>query len=151
VAREEHEKIGDDIPLTARRPDARVAEGEETVDGVRIEHKLLVGAETEDALVIGLPDAGAIIVQDLIDNRSHLFLGERRFDGWRAALDIVLPGHSLPGDKTLHDAMIEYLDFAEDALATSAGALEFKQRMLRRYPNFGCLKVLEHQLRFLFP
>lgn len=158
VAREEHEKIGDDIPLTARRADACVAEGEETVDGVRIEHIALRGAETDDALVIGLPDAGAIIVQDLVYNRSHLFLGERRFDGWRAALgdyralpyDTVLPGHGLPGDKTLYEAMIEYLDFAEEALAISASAPEFKQRMLQRYPGYGCLKVLEHQLRFLF-
>jgi glyoxylase-like metal-dependent hydrolase (beta-lactamase superfamily II) len=159
VAREEHEKIGDDIPFTARRPDARVIEGEETVDGVRVEHKLLVGAETEDALVIALPDAGAIIVQDLVYNRSHLFLGERRFDGWRAALrdyralpySTVLPGHGLPGGKALYDEMIEYLDSAQNALATSATASEFKQRMLQRYPDYGCLKVLEHQMRFLFP
>ena len=47
--------------------------------------------------------------------------------------------------------MIAYLDFAEDALATSLTASGFKRRMLRRYPDYGCLKVLGHQLRFLFP
>jgi hypothetical protein len=46
--------------------------------------------------------------------------------------------------------MIQYLDFTEGALATSAGAAEFQRRMVRRYPDYGCLKVLDHQLRFLF-
>jgi glyoxylase-like metal-dependent hydrolase (beta-lactamase superfamily II) len=86
VAREEHEKLGDDIPLVARRSDFCLGEGEEIVDGVHIEHRRLCGAETEDALVIALPEAKAVIVQDLVYSRSHLFLGERRFDGWRAAL-----------------------------------------------------------------
>lgn len=56
-----HEKVGDDIPDRARRPDRRVEEGEEIVEGVRIMHRRLRGAETEDALVITLPDAGAIM------------------------------------------------------------------------------------------
>ncbi|MEI9929498.1 MAG: MBL fold metallo-hydrolase [Rhizomicrobium sp.] len=159
VAREEHEKVGDDVPATARQPDKRIHEGLEFVDGVRIEHRRLREAETEDALVVALPDANAVIVQDLVYDRSHLFLGERDFDGWRAALheyralpyDVVLPGHGRPGGKPLYDAMIEYLDFAEDALRTSSSADEFRQRILDQYPNYGCRKVLDHQLRFLFP
>lgn len=159
VAREEHEKVGDDIPVAARRVDKHVAEGEEIVDGVRIDYRRLKSAETEDALVVVLPDVGAAIVQDLVYDRSHLFLGERDFDGWRAALreyralpyDVVLPGHGLPGDKTLYDAMIAYLDFAEDTLKSSATADEFQKRILDRFPNYGCHKVLSHQLRFLFP
>jgi glyoxylase-like metal-dependent hydrolase (beta-lactamase superfamily II) len=109
VAREEHEKVGDDIPSTARKVDRRISEGSETVAGVRLEYRRLRFAETEDALVIALPDAGAIIVQDLVYNQSHLFLGERHFDGWRAALreyralpyTAVLPGHGLPGGRPL--------------------------------------------------
>jgi len=81
VAREEHEKIGDDIPIKARRPDRRLDEGEETIDGVRIVHRRLASAETEDALIVALPDVGTIIVQDLVYNRAHLFLAERHFDG----------------------------------------------------------------------
>ena len=74
---------------------------------MRVEHRRLRAAEIEAALVIALPNAGAIIVQDLVYDRSHLFLGERAFDGWRAALrqyrelpyEIVLPGHGLPGGR----------------------------------------------------
>jgi hypothetical protein len=36
-------------------------------------------------LTIAFPDADAIIVPDLVYNRAHLFLGERRFDRWRPA------------------------------------------------------------------
>jgi hypothetical protein len=46
--------------------------------------------------------------------------------------------------------MIGYLDFAEDALKASAGARDFRQRMLDRFPGHGCHKVLDHELRFLF-
>lgn len=159
VAREEHEKVGDDIAAVARKPDKRIAEGQETVDGVRIEHRCVKGAETDDALAIALPDAGVIIVQDLVYNRAHPFLAERHFDSWRGTLrryralpfESVLPGHGQPGGKTLYDAMIVYLDVAEEALRMSRAAGDFKQRLLDRFPDYGCLKVLDHQLRFLFP
>ena len=158
VAREEHEKVGDDIPTKARQPDRCVDEGDEIIDGARIEHRRLRSAETDDALIVALPEAGAIIVQDLVYNRAHPFLGERHFDSWRTALkqyrdlpyDTVLPGHGAPGSKALYDEMIDYLDFAEDALNESATAAEFKRRILERYPDHGCGKVLDHQLRFLF-
>jgi glyoxylase-like metal-dependent hydrolase (beta-lactamase superfamily II) len=158
VAREEHEKVGDDIPTTARRVDRCISEGEEIVDGVRIAHRHLHSAETDDALVIALLDARVMIVQDLVYNRAHVFLGARHFEEWRTALrdhrelpfDVVLPGHGEPGGKALYDEMISYLDFAEDALARSKTAAAFKQRILDGFPQHRCGKILEHELRFLF-
>jgi glyoxylase-like metal-dependent hydrolase (beta-lactamase superfamily II) len=159
VAREEHEKMGDLIPNVARRADRLIRRGEEIIDGVRIQFRRVRSAETEDALVIALPDVRAIIVQDLVYNRSHLFLGEKDFDGWRAALreyqvlpyDHVLPGHGLPGGPELYDEMIAYLDFAEGAFKASRTADEFRERLTERFPDHACHKVLDHQLRFLFP
>jgi glyoxylase-like metal-dependent hydrolase (beta-lactamase superfamily II) len=158
VAGEEHEKVGDDIPKKARQPDRRIQEGEEIIDGVRIEHRRLRGAETEDALIVALPDAGVIIVQDLVYNKAHPFLAERRFDTWREALlkyrdlpyGVVLPGHGVPGGKALYEEMADYLDVAEGALKDSTTAAEFKRRMIARFPDHGCGKVLDHELRFLF-
>jgi hypothetical protein len=46
--------------------------------------------------------------------------------------------------------MIGYLDFGEDALASSTNAAEFRQKILDRFPDYGGVKVLDHQLRFLF-
>ena len=110
-------------------------------------------------MTIALPDAGAIIVQDLVYNQAHPFLGERRFDSWRAALrayqalpyEVVLPGHGVPGRKALYGEMLRYLDVAEEALTAARAPSEFRQRMIDRFPNYGGLKVLDHQLRFLFP
>jgi glyoxylase-like metal-dependent hydrolase (beta-lactamase superfamily II) len=158
VAQEEREKVGDDIPGTARQPDGRIAEGVEIVDGVRLELRRLKGAETEDSLTIALPDAGAIIVQDLVYHHAHPFLAERRFNSWREALrayhalpfDVVLPGHGLPGGKALYEGMLRYLDVAEAALRTARTPSEFRKRMIDRFPEYGGLKVLDHQLRFLF-
>jgi glyoxylase-like metal-dependent hydrolase (beta-lactamase superfamily II) len=159
VAQEEREKVGDDIPGTARQPDRRLAEGAEIVDGVRLELRRLKGAETEDALTIALPDAGAIIVQDLVYHHAHPFLAERRFDSWRAALrahqelpyEVVLPGHGLPGGEALYEEMLRYLDVAEEALKATRAPSEFRERMIDRFPDYGGVKVLDHQLRFLFP
>ncbi|WP_084801102.1 MBL fold metallo-hydrolase [Bradyrhizobium sp. Tv2a-2] len=159
VASEEHEKIGADVAVIARQPDHQIEASDETIDGVHVEHRLLRGAETEDALTIAIPDEGKIIVQDLVYNRAHVFLGERRFDTWRASLQAhrdlpyreVFPGHGKPGDKTLYEEMEDYLDYSEEALHKSTTANDFKQRILDRFPNYGCGLVLDHQLRFLFP
>jgi glyoxylase-like metal-dependent hydrolase (beta-lactamase superfamily II) len=159
VAQEERKKVGDDIPGSARQPGRHIAEGAEIVDGVRLELRRLKGAETEDALTIALPDAAAIIVQDLVYNQAHPFLGERRFSSWRAVLrahqafpyEVVLPGHGLPGGKPLYEEMLRYLDFAEEALRTARAPSEFCERMIDRFPDYGGLRVLDHQLRFLFP
>jgi glyoxylase-like metal-dependent hydrolase (beta-lactamase superfamily II) len=158
VASEEHEKMGDDVPTKARQPDHFVEEGDETIDGIRIEHRRLRGAETDDALTIAIPGEGSIVVQDLIYNRAHVFVAERHFDSWRAALkqfqglpyNNVLPGHGAPGDHKLYDAMTAYLDYSEVSLGRSRTAADFKQRILERYGDFGCRRVLDHQLRFLF-
>jgi glyoxylase-like metal-dependent hydrolase (beta-lactamase superfamily II) len=159
VAREEHEKVGDGVPRTARRPDRRIEEGDETVDGVRLRYRRLRCAETEDALTIALPDAGVIIVQDLAYSRVHPFLGERRFDTWRAGLDgyralpfeIVLPGHGDPGGKDIYDEMLRYLEAAEQALEETQQSSAFRKRMIERFPEYAGFAVLDHQLRFLFP
>jgi len=158
VASEEHEKVGDDIPEKARRVDYHVAEGEEMVDDVRLAHLRLREAETEDALVIAFPGEGVIIVQDLVYHGAHPFFGERRFESWRATVkeyrelpyDLILPGHGLPGGKDLYDQMLEYVDFAENALKAAKDRNDFKQRLLEHFPNHGGVAVAEHQLRFLF-
>jgi glyoxylase-like metal-dependent hydrolase (beta-lactamase superfamily II) len=159
VAQEERQKVGGDIPPAARQPDRRIAEGNKVVDGVRLELRSLKGAETEDALTLALPDAGAIIVQDLVYHHAHPFLAERRFNRWRAALrayqalpyEVVLPGHGLPGGKALYDEMLRYLDVAEEVLKAARAPSEFREHMIDRFPDYGGLKVLDHQLRFLFP
>ena len=159
VAREEHEKVGNDsVPTTARMPDRLIPEGEEVVDGVLLQHRRLRGAETEDALVVAIPAASVVIVQDLVYNQAHPFLGERDFAGWRSALldykrlpyQVVLPGHGKPGGPELYDETLRYLDVAEEILHTAGGSAEFADRMRKAFPGYGGTKILDHELRFLF-
>jgi glyoxylase-like metal-dependent hydrolase (beta-lactamase superfamily II) len=159
IAAEEQEKQGDVIPLRAERPSQIVAPGIATLDGVRFEFLHLQHAETQDALMVGLPDHGILITQDLIYNGVHVFVGECAFDGWTAALqraqaldyDTLLPGHGEPGGPELYDAMSKYLGAARDALAASSSGAEVKSRLIGAFPDHRGQVLLDHQMRFLFP
>ena len=159
VAVEEHQKHGDVIPLRAERPGQIVAPGIDTIDRVRFEFLHLQHAETQDALMVGLPDHGILITQDLIYNGVHVFVGERAFDGWATALqraqalnyDTLLPGHGSPGGPELYGAMAQYLDAARDTLSRSSSGVELKSRLIAAFPNYRGQVLLDHQMRFLFP
>jgi glyoxylase-like metal-dependent hydrolase (beta-lactamase superfamily II) len=159
IAREEHTKHPHAIPTRAERPNHIVAPGIEVIDAIRFEFLHLRQAETEDALMIGLPDHGILITQDLIYNRVHVFIGEHAFDKWAAALqrtealhyDTFLPGHGSPGGPELYGAMLGYLNVARDAYATSADGAELKARLTSAFPDYRGHVLLDHQMRFLFP
>jgi glyoxylase-like metal-dependent hydrolase (beta-lactamase superfamily II) len=159
VAAEEHEKHGDLIPAHAERPSRLVTPGVETIDGIRLELFLLRHAETEAALVIGLPDHGILSTQDLIYNRVHVFLGEKAFARWADALDKyqklaytrILPGHGAPAGTELFDAMRHYLSVARDALSHADEPADLKRRLIAAFPDFEGNALLDHQMRFLFP
>ncbi len=142
----------------ARTIDSVASLGTEVVDGVSLELRPINHAETEIALAIAVPSEGMMITQDLVYNRVHLFLGEKRFSEWRQALvefralpfDKIFPGHGLPGNASLYEANIAYLDFAEKELALSSSGDEFKARLRKQYPTYGGLALLDHEQRFLF-
>jgi glyoxylase-like metal-dependent hydrolase (beta-lactamase superfamily II) len=159
VAREEHEKLGDIVPGQAERPSHIVVPGVEVIEDARFEFLRLRRAETEDALMIGLPDHGVLITQDLIYNGVHVFIGEQAFDSWDLALttyralpyERILPGHGAPGGPELYDAMASYLSVARAALTRASGPTDFKQRLMAAFPDFSGRALLDHEMRFLFP
>jgi glyoxylase-like metal-dependent hydrolase (beta-lactamase superfamily II) len=159
VAKEEHAKLRDVIPERAERPSRIVVPGVEVIEDARLEFLRLRHAETEDALMIGLPDHDVLITQDLIYNGVHVFVGEQAFDGWSAALKTyralpyqrILPGHGAPGGPELYDAMARYLSVARAALAQASGPADFKQRLIAAFPEFSGRALLDHEMRFLFP
>jgi glyoxylase-like metal-dependent hydrolase (beta-lactamase superfamily II) len=161
LAGEERAKFPDGSGMIAdhaRRIDDVATLGTQVVDGVPLELRPINHAETETALAISIPSERMMITQDLVYNRVHLFLGERRFAGWRQALveyralpfDKVFPGHGLPGDPRLYEENIAYLNFAEAQLPLSSDGDDFKSRLLRQYPTYGGLALLDHEKRFLF-
>jgi hypothetical protein len=50
----------------------------------------------------------------------------------------------------LYDHMIEYLEFAETALKDAVDAAGLRRALVNRFPDYGGLKVLDQQMRFLF-
>jgi glyoxylase-like metal-dependent hydrolase (beta-lactamase superfamily II) len=159
VAAEEHEKHGDLIPAHAERPSRLVTPGVETIDGIRLEFFLLRHAETEAALVVGLPDHGILGTQDLIYNQVHVFIGEKAFASWADALDEyqklaytqILPGHGAPGGTELFYDMRHYLSVAQQALSQANDPADLKRRLIAAFPDFQGHALLDHQMRFLFP
>lgn len=159
IAREEHEKHSSAIPDHAKIPSETVLPGEEMIGGTPFIFMELRHAETEHALVVGLPRQGILITQDLLYNRVHVFLGEKSFATWHEALDLyetfpyvnILPGHGAPGGKELFGQMREYLTLAKKEYLANDTAEGFVQRMRASFPGFDGDVLLHHQLRFLFP
>jgi glyoxylase-like metal-dependent hydrolase (beta-lactamase superfamily II) len=159
IAAEERAKHDDSIPSHAERPSLVVEPGIETIDGHLIDFIGLTKAETENALMVGLPEHSILITQDLIYNRVHVFIGEKAFADWHEALrqaerlhyQKLLPGHGDPGGRGLYDDMHDYLAVAREAYLDSDNPAEFKQRLLADFPDYEARELLDHQVRFLFP
>ncbi|MBV8968757.1 MAG: MBL fold metallo-hydrolase [Verrucomicrobia bacterium] len=159
VAKEEHKKHRDAIVAKAERPNQVVVPGEEMIDGVPFEFLDVTNAETEHALMVGLPEQSMLITQDLIYSGVHAFVGEKAFDSWSQALHTyreqpytrILPGHGSPGGQELYDTMLHYLTEAKDALASANNGPEMKARLTATFPNYSGQVLLDHQERFLFP
>ena len=159
VAREEHEKFGKDVPTRAERPGNVVNAGLEVVEGVAVDFIHLQNAETHDALMVGLPGHGILITQDLVYNHVHAMVGEKAFDTWDTALetrkeldyDKVLPGHGAPGGKELYAQMQHYLATAREVYAQTKDGDEMKVKMIRAFPDYGGVGMLDQQKRFLSP
>ena len=159
VAGEEHEKHPDKIPNRAEHPTEVVTPGSEVIDGIRLSFILLQHAETENALMVGLPEQKILITQDLVYHGVHVFIAEKAFDAWIAGLrhykqlpfTRVLPGHGAPGGTELYDSMEHYLATARELLTRSKSGDELKARLIAAFPDFTGTAMLDHQKRFLFP
>jgi len=159
VALEEHEKFGDDVPTRVERPSCIVKPGADTIERIPFDFIHIEHAETQDALMVGLPGQGVLITQDLVYNGVHAMVGEKAFDTWDAALedkksltyDKVLPGHGDPGGKELYEKMQRYLSTARDIYSQSRDGDEMKGKMIRAFPRHGGVGMLDQQKRFLFP
>ena len=159
VASEEHEKHPDRIVSRAERPTEIIEPGSEVVDGIRISHILSQHAETENALIMGIPDRKILITQDLVYHGVHVFIAEKAFDSWLAGLQQyaglpythILPGHGAPSGPELYESMGHYLSTARDLFSKSKDGDELKARLIESFPDFTGTAMLDHQKRFLFP
>jgi glyoxylase-like metal-dependent hydrolase (beta-lactamase superfamily II) len=145
--------------VKSRPVDHVVSAGQETIGGVRFSFEAVADAETTEQLMIGLPDAGVLLAQDVAYNGVHLFIGEHAFDAWAAAIaaleaspyDVILPGHGLPGGRGICAADRQYLAVARDALAQAAGPEDLNRRLEAAFPEYGGTAMQGLQNFYLFP
>jgi len=130
--------------------------GEETIDGVKFVFEKSLHNEAEVSLIIKIPAAKVYIAQDIVYNKTHLFISGNT-DGWKMALKkienekqytIILPGHGNPANRSVITEDLKYLDFVNQALATSATKDEYKAKLLAAYPQFGGVHLIDIYLAY---
>ena len=112
-----------------------------------------------NSLMVGLPEQGILITQDLVYNRVHAMVGEKAFDSGTETLEKaknesynkVLPGHGAPGGKELYSQMQHYLSTARNVNGVATDGEDMKDKMIQAFPDYGGVGMLDQQKRFLFP
>lgn len=140
-------------------PQMVIDEGSLEIDGVRYEISRVVGAESDEEIVIDLPDLNTLIVGDLVYNGVHLFLGRRDQSAWIAALaeieaiapTLILSGHGAPGGVETATFSREYLETATELLATATDGDAYKSAIMAAYPDLGGEFFFDIFLPLLFP
>ncbi len=154
------DRFGADVSNVKVNPAFTIAEGAETIDGVRFEFQVIRDATSPEQLVIRIPSARLVFTSDIANNRGHLYVGRRNFDSWIGALnslkavsgyDLILPGHLPPGGTELWDLNREYLDFAREALTLSVSWTDYRTRMTGKFPTYRATPLLDFTIRTLYP
>lgn len=125
--------------------------GERVIGGVTFVFENVVDAEDNDQLVVRLPQAQTIIVQDLLATDVHAYTGGGMLDSWIASLRTlesqgpfahVLVGHGSPVGHDGLSAMVEYLETSAEVYTTATTGGAFREAMVEAYPERGGLYLL---------
>ncbi len=139
--------FGPAAPTELRAPVVGISTGVTVIDGLTYDISTVEGAESVEQLVIRIPEANTVIVQDLLYNGMYFFPGLNRL-AWINALDelrvslksegyqTVLPGHGVPTTVGLLDEAIEYVAFMEDQFNTQATGEAIVEAVKTRYPSY---------------
>lgn len=142
---------GDDLADTFTVP-SLVASSQLLVDGQEVDLIDLLPGESENATLLYVPSAKALITGDLAYNNVHLWLAEDRPESWLKNLNLakkvgviesVLPGHGEDGGKSLLDVNAKYIEtflsVTKNAKTKELGVAEMK----KRYPTYRLPVILE--------
>lgn len=144
------------IAKTLKTPTHVQKEGKEVIDGVTFIFEKSTENEAAVSLVIKVPEVKAYIVQDIVYNKTHLFISGSTL-GWRKALQeikkdnqytLILPGHGKPTDRSVIDEDLKYLDVVDKVLASTNSKKEYKDKILAAYPGYGGVHLIDIYLQY---
>lgn len=140
-----------------------VREGSDVVAGVTLNIRIIRDTEAPEMLVIEVPAAKAVIVQDFVYNKVHAVVS-RKIDEWLEALSdlerrvsdqwLVLAGHGEPAGVAVFAEMRTYLKAVQALLQANLGrpdqaesmtqqiAAAFPQRRMPRLLTLGLSRAL---------
>lgn len=140
--------LGDTTAL--RLPEAGLAAGGQSWDGIAVEIAEVKDAEAANTLTFHIPEAGLMIAQDLLYANAHAFpLGNT--PNWISALKdirateglrLVGAGHGLPASPGAVDDAIAYLTFQSAVLEKSTDAEAAIAALREAYPGYGAADLL---------
>lgn len=154
--KQRQEKFGPIIAKTLKAPTHIQKSGKEVIDGVTFVFEKSTDNEAAVSLVIKVPEIKAYIAQDIVYNKTHLFISGSTL-GWRKALEqikkepqytLILPGHGKPTDRSVIDEDVKYLDVVDKVLADTHSKKEYKSKILATYPNYGGEHLMDIYLEF---
>lgn len=146
-ARAQADGFGPAGPAELRAPVEGVSVGGTIIDGVTYEISTVENAESAEQLVIRIPEANTVILQDLLYNGVYFFPGFDR-PAWISALDelrqslkadgysTVLVGHGVPTTLGALDEGIEFVDFMEAQFNTQPSGEDVAAAIAARYPSY---------------
>jgi glyoxylase-like metal-dependent hydrolase (beta-lactamase superfamily II) len=154
--KQRQQKFGPVIAKTLKTPTHIQQTGTEVIDGITFIFERSTDNEAAVSLVIKLPEIKAYIAQDIVYNKTHLFIAGSTF-GWRKALQalkndtqytLILPGHGKPTGRAVIDEDLKYLDVVDKVLATTKTRKEYRSRILAAYPDYGGEHLMDIYLEY---
>lgn len=155
---EKQHHMGNLIAAKLSLPTQIVKPGEEIIDGVKFIFERVLDTESPSTLVIKLPELQIAIVQDILYHNTHAFI-TGKLDGWKEAIrklsedseyEIFLPGHGKPADKSDLDNALNYLDKIQVIQSYASNSKQYKDEVLKFYPNYAGSKLIDIYLPILY-
>jgi glyoxylase-like metal-dependent hydrolase (beta-lactamase superfamily II) len=156
VLEQRQAQFGAMIASKLNKPSVIQLPGEETINNVKFVFEKSLNNESALSLVIKLPELGVYIAQDIVYNKVHLFI-EGDTKGWESALhniikdkkyNIILGGHGKEGGKELLKNNLDYLAYANKAMAKAKNKDEYKSMIIKQYPDFAGEQLIDIYLNY---
>jgi len=153
------------LPPEVEFPNQELKPGIEIIDEVTFDWKVVSNVEYELGLFLVLPDHKVMVAADLLYNKCHLFLGERLKDkspmaiSWLSYLKsldsadftLIIPGHGFPGDASIINFCIGYLEIMIPIIIQPDMTSSLYQKIaLENFPGIKLKSMLELSGFFLF-